>query len=483
MMLFFADVIEYLAILASTLYTFKKLTGNRFKWIDLIFIPLLIAFAVALHYIDFYAKMLVPISILVFYSVVFKIRHLKMPLGDVINMSAISVGISIFFTLIAFILSLPFLLLIFMIENEDLRNLIAKIPLSIFLLTMTFILFKIKRFKSAITPLKKDGTYDALTFASIISIFAMTLYYVSRNEIIGLMEISFLFLAFSALTLIIGWRRVIKRRYRQEILHRNMELLDRELETCRKEQQSLAAKNEELAKIIHRDNKLIPSMMLALEDCLKDYNPMRADELFKEIKQLYDERTQAIEDFTAGSNPLKKSGDLMLDSIMQFLYGIALKRNVAFDFDCEENAVQLLREKFSAGNELNTLLCDLGENAIIAAQGGGKVKVLLDCPDNMPRICVFDNGVPFDIQVLTQMGKKKITTHINDGGSGIGLYNTFGLLTNHAASFIIDEAIISENYTKCIYVIPDGKNRRCIHTVRESVKRICGEKQVFNELI
>lgn len=473
-----ADAIKYLTLLVSVLYTFMKLTGMHPKKVDLFYIALLPAFAVGLHYVDFYVKMLVPITILVFYIAVFKLRYIKMPFGDVINMATISVGISVFFMLIGFVISLPLILPLFGVGNEELRALIAQIPLCAFMLLMTFLLFKIKRFKSAITPLKKDGTYDALTFGGIVSIFAMTVYYISRYAVIGIVEMSFLFLAFSALTLIIGWRRVITQRYRQDVLRRNVEHLNRELETNNEQVTELSKKNEELANIIHRDNKLIPSMMLALEECLKNYDKERAAELHAELKELYAERAMAVENFAENAGTLKKTGDLMVDSIMQFLSNSAAKRAVEFSFDFEEQAVKALRQVFCEGNELNTLLCDLGENAIIAAQGGGKVKLLLDCPADMPQIRIFDSGAQFDEKVLALAGKKKITTHIESGGSGTGLFSTFEILSAHSASFVIDEKVAG-GFSKCVSIVPDGKNRRCVYTSRKAVKQLCGERKTF----
>ncbi len=476
---FFEDVLKYLAILFSTLYSYKKLTGERFKIIDLIYIPLLLGFAVGLHYIDLYVKIIAPMCMLFFFTVVFKIRY-RTPWGETINMATISLGIAVFLTLISFVLSLPVLLPMYGFDNEELRNLFAQIAETVFIIIFTFVLFKIKRFKSAIVPLKNDGTYDALTFAGIISIFAMTLFYISSNMKIGIMELSFLFLAFSTLTLIIGWRRVITRRYRQQIMHRNIEHLEKALASSQQEQRNVIEKNEELAKIIHRDNKLIPSMMIAVENCIKGGSAADAQGVLDELKKLYEERTDAVLSIVESATPLKKTGDFTIDSIMEFLRSIGTKHKAEMSVEAKDNAVALLREKFIDVTELNTMLCDLGENALIAAKGG-KVKFYFDCPDNMPQISIYDSGEPFAVQVLAEMGKRKITTHINDGGSGTGLFQTFKILKTYAASFIIDEADCGEEFTKRVIIIPDGKGRHVIRSCREEVKKVCAKRQGFLE--
>lgn len=479
MIKFFEDVLKYIAILFSTLYTYKKLTGEQFKIIDLIYIPLLLGFAVGLHYIDLYVKIMAPMCMLLSLTAVFKIRY-RMHWGETINMTTISLGIAVFLTLISFVLSLPVLFLLYRFENEELRNLLAQIAQVILIIVFTFVLFKIKRFKSAIVPLRNDGTNDALTFAGIISIFAMTLYYISSDLKNDILEFSFLFLAFCTLTLIIGWRRVITRRYRQQIMHRNIEYLEKALASSQQEQRDITEKNEELAKIIHRDNKLIPSMMIAVENCIKSGSPSDAQGVLDELKKLYEERTDAVLSIVESATPLNKTGDFTIDSIMEFLRGIGIKHKAELYVEAEENAVTLLREKFADVTELNTMLCDLGENALIAAKGG-KVKLSFDCADNMPQISIYDSGEPFAVQVLAGMGKKKITTHINDGGSGTGLFQTFQILKKYAASFIIDEIDCGEEFTKRIIIIPDGNGRHVIRSCREDVKKVCSKRQGFLE--
>ncbi len=479
MIKFFEDVLKYLAILFSTLYTYKKLTGARFKVIDLIYIPLLLGFAVGLHYIDVYVRIIAPMCILLFFTVVFKIRY-RAPWGETINMAVISLGIAIFLTLLSFVLALPVLLPLYGYENEELRTLFAQITSTVFLIVLTFVLFKIKRFKSAIVPLRNDGTYDALTFAGIISIFAMTLFYISSDLREDIMDLSFLFLAFSALTLIIGWRRVITRRYRQQLMHRNIEHLEKALASSQQEQRNITEKNEELAKIIHRDNKLIPSMMIAVENCIKGGSAADAQGVLDELKKMYEERTDAVLSIVESATPLKKTGDFTIDSIMEFLRGIGVKHKAEMSVEAEENAVTLLREKFVDVTELNTMLCDLGENALIAAKSG-KVKFSFNCPDNMPQISIYDSGEPFAVQVLAEMGKKKITTNIHDGGTCTGLFQTFKILKTYAASFIIDEADCGEEFTKRVIIIPDGKGRHIIRSCREEVKKVCAKRQGFLE--
>ena len=77
------------------------------------------------------------------------------------------------------------------------------------------------------------------------------------------------------------------------------------------------------------------------------------------------------------------------------------------------------------------------------------------------------------------MGRSKVTTHGNDGGSGIGLSNAFLILNSYSVSFCIDETIKDDMFTKCVIICADGKGLHRIKTERENVKKICASRNDF----
>ena len=71
---------------------------------------------------------------------------------------------------------------------------------------------------------------------------------------------------------------------------------------------------------------------------------------------------------------------------------------------------------------------------------------------------IYDTGVPFNTDIIHKLGKNKATSHSNDGGSGIGLYNTISVCQKYSFSFIIEEAPGVDNFTKKISITFDDKN-------------------------
>ena len=108
-------------------------------------------------------------------------------------------------------------------------------------------------------------------------------------------------------------------------------------------------------------------------------------------------------------------------------------------------------------NDLNTLILDLGENAVIAVRDAKtkNVLVVLGTENDCFSISIFDSGLPFDNKVIENLGKRRITTHRKTGGSGIGLLTTAELLRKCKASIVVDENIDNENYAKKVSVIFD----------------------------
>ena len=99
---------------------------------------------------------------------------------------------------------------------------------------------------------------------------------------------------------------------------------------------------------------------------------------------------------------------------------------------------------------------------------------LLDIEDK-PRLEVLDSGENFKPEVLKNLGRRRITTHANDGGSGIGLMNLFGIMKQTQASFTIEEYPCYGSrgkYTKALSVTFDGAGKYRIITDRaEELKR------------
>ena len=120
-------------------------------------------------------------------------------------------------------------------------------------------------------------------------------------------------------------------------------------------------------------------------------------------------------------------------------------------------------------NELDLvhLFSDLLENAIIATKcaHASSIELSLQMLKGTPTISVSDSGIPFEIDTYMKFGISEASTHTNEGGTGIGLLDTWTFKKKYHVSLIIEE-LDNNIYSKRLSFLFDGKNRYLIISSR-----------------
>lgn len=123
------------------------------------------------------------------------------------------------------------------------------------------------------------------------------------------------------------------------------------------------------------------------------------------------------------------------------------------------------------------MLADHIKDAIIAINHTDNINrsilVRLGEIDGIYSLYIYDSGVEFEKETLSKLGKKPITTHADEGGTGMGFMNTFDTLNKYKASLVINE--LSEpnkdNYTKVLIFKFDKKNEFKIDSYRKQKEK------------
>lgn len=471
-------------MLACSLYAYVKITDSKLKPIHLLYIPAFAVCSAGLHFVWVYFRLAVPVALLFICVLAFFIGF-RRRFYSTLSLSTMALGMTVFFMAVSTAIASLAMLLLDRFIPENFKDLFIVSIFSVLMILLTLLIFKIKKIKKRIVPITNDDVYEKLLFISVLSIFGMTLTFTTDREATFL-EIGFIFISFCCLSIILGWRKMTANSYRKNILDRNVEVLEYSAREYNAERERLAEQNRELAKIIHRDNKLLPAMELSVRSLLERYpDDKQAKELLQGLNKLFTERANAVESFRSEATILQTSGDVTIDSVLGFLNAKAADYKVEFTAEAEEGAVEFFREQFKELTDFNAILCDLGENALIAAKHveNGKVKAVLDYAGGIATLKLYDNGAPFDEKVIAEMGRTEITTHKNDGGSGsgIGLVTAFKILKKYSASICIDEVLAedackADGYAKCIVIRADGNGLRVIKTGRDSVKKIAASR-------
>ena len=469
-------VFKYFFIILCSIYIFTKIQNisvNLRKGIATLAFSAIASAAAAFtrKNLSLYTLILIVILLTVFFFFVF-----KMPPNKTITFTAISLGISYTMCIIQSLIigSLCYIIFSRFLSQADIDTL-SYLIVGIFQFISTFLLFRIKRLNKGFADYKSKINNDLGVFTSLSLILIASLFNSEKNSDFAGTIILFCVLIIGTL-LLFWWKRRITNIYLERVFKRNIEILENSLSEQQEINQKLRKSNEELSGIIHRDNKLIPAMESAVEEILTcksaDEQKEKSRAMLSQLKAMSSERSTILTDYENLHKTLMQTGIFSIDASLKYLMSRANKDNIALDLSVTCNIKEYIKDLISE-NDLNTLILDLGENALIAVRESEirNVLVVFGVENEKFVISIFDSGLLFEQKVIDNFGKRRITTHKKTGGSGIGLMTTAELLRKHKASFVIDESIDSENYVKKVSVIFDDLSQCRITTLTNKIVR------------
>lgn len=194
----------------------------------------------------------------------------------------------------------------------------------------------------------------------------------------------------------------------------------------------------------------------AENDCRGD-RIVASRELLTQIKRISGEGQGVVTDYENSNKSICKIGIPSIVALLLFMQHKAESAEITFEVKIMGDLQEMLRKALSE-QDAATLLVDLLENAITAINRTDNAKHKLAEISGQAGNCfirVSDSGFPQE--VLDHWGIRRITTHKETGGSGIGLMTIYEICQKYHASFSIDSAEDSDLYTKSLTVRFDGK--------------------------
>ena len=340
------------------------------------------------------------------------------------------------------------------------NQILFQIAILVTQLLIDFLIFRIKRFKKGM-PFLKNKKFNIIgTYSSVIIIICITFLKSGSTNILNIIPFVFIFL--SLIFLFIWWRSKIQQTYITKLTDREFEYLKNEIAELKKD-------NEVLSKLVHKDNKIIPALELSVRDFISHHSDSinEANDLISQLEKLSVERKGIIKSCVSLNRSIPSTSFISTDALMNYMYQKAASADISFGLSITGNANKLI-DKHLSETDLNTILADLIENAIIAttSNSGKHIFVDLIALDDFKSLDIYDSGTTFDTKVLLKLGTERITTH-KDFGTGIGLTSTFELCHKCGASILIDETINADrNYSKKISIIFDNKSEYRLKSIR-----------------
>ncbi|MCL2200946.1 MAG: hypothetical protein FWB75_03190 [Oscillospiraceae bacterium] len=325
------------------------------------------------------------------------------------------------------------------------------------------LLFRIRRFKRGMLFLKEKAIGTIGLFLSISIMLSLVFVYIlDANAEQGVWIV--IIIALCLIGLIGWWRRGLTKLYRKRMTERNIQEYIKIAAEKDDEIRLLRKDNELMAKLIHRDNKLLPSLidsvvLLHRNSVEKPQeNQDEAGRILEHIQQLMADRAKVLKLAQPYNEKPTLEENTVLSGLLGHMATRAAKEEIEFETSVQADTGTLIVSYIST-LKFQTLCADLIENAIIATAKSKCKKILFTftSKDNVFEICVQDSGMSFELETLANLGITKTSTHLDDGGSGIGYMTIFEIIRECNASLVISEYCSEPcSYTKSVSIRFDG---------------------------
>lgn len=341
---------------------------------------------------------------------------------------------------------------------------------------LIFLLFRIRRLRKGMPFILHSRWINIGTLSCSALLILLVSLHIATPSSVLMHTLALLFILFLDFLLLFWWRRRITLDYVQKLRMDEVESLYKRISDNEREIEKLNTNNDYLSKVIHKDNKLIPAMEMALHSYLLEAPYMEAEEarqfgsdLLSQLQSMSAEREGIISNYQKNTDFHPKIGIYSVDAVILYMEKRAEKFNITynlrFDNDIKDAIVGFIHER-----DMLHLLSDLIENAIIAVKDTSHREIFLHI--GLLQGCLFidlyDSGIPFEPAVYQDFGNCQHTTHADSGGSGIGLMDIWNLKRKYKASLQIYEYLPnSDIYTKKIRLLFDRRNHFLLQTYRD----------------
>ncbi len=473
-------IIKIYSISMCTYYTFLKLINIKnlisLKTFIVFVFTIIITFICGIIKYTTDSFTSIACLILLLSSLYSNITKNKIGYTIILTITSLSINYTLFF--LAILINFAFNLIL-AIQNDYLNIGIMIITH----ITILYLIFKIKRFKDGFSFLQinlKNEYFDILILNISVSIL-LSFIILNNFNLILTASLIFCFIIFMII-MFITIQKTLTMYYKHKLLVSELEETKTELENKNKEIEQLEAENLNFSKISHSIAHKQKSLEHKLNQLMLNNEIAPELDISNKVKEL---SNQCFSNIT--TTELPKTDIEQIDDMLSFMQDECTKNNIDFEIKLNGNIHHMINN-FIDKNDLEILLADHIKNAIIAINHSDNINrsilVKLGMIDGYYGIYVYDSGIEFEIDTLINLGEKPSSTHLDDGGSGMGFLNTFDTLSKCQASIIINEINppSKENYTKFIAIIFDNKNEYKISSYRsEKIKNVNKRKDLIIE--
>lgn len=459
-------------------YVFNKiLLRKSLKSQDILITMCSVVIAILYIFLRNHLNMLLSIvTAYLIYSIIISLIT-KIEINKTISLTVISLVISYIIYFLAVLLSGTIMIIILNLD-QSIALLIGTIFQGVLQLILSYLFFKIKRFKNGFQFLQNNnGIYENIVLGIMfLGNILILFYYIILNNKYNLINNNYFLLIIILITsTIITWIYIqITSYYKMKQIEKSYDMQEQEILQYKEQVKKLTAENDNLLKIIHETNNQFKAMkMLVLNNV--NQNRVLDNKYIEAIQKLQKDFNYKLDSNMKTDNTLPLTNILALDAMFEYMKKEANKFDIEFSLTIKGN-IEYMLENYISQEKLEILLGDHIKNSIIAINSSNnlnkRIFVLIGKMVDSYGVTIFDTGIEFEINTLINLGLRRSTTHSDNGGTGIGFMTTFETLNKCGASLIIEELYKNNRgYTKSITILFNKKNEYVIKSNRiEKIK-------------
>lgn len=462
-------------ILITTVYSFYKLLNRapKSKYVQVFFIFFLMATSMVSSLLF---KNEPTLSLIILFFVLFlimlSIEKLPLTLTYIATLFAYACSYTVF--TISIIFSSLFLLP-FYCQNYDIPWPIIHIFIGIIQFILIYFCFHIPRLQKGMIFLYKISSGNIGPTLCIVFIVLIIIAIQTETPAFSYMLGFFSLLLLSSALLIYWWNYHITQTYKKFLRKNELDSLNLLLEEKNQEIIYLRSENDKLARIIHKDNKIIPALSMAMIDSYENRTKLDLTLLKSEndsaihlkLKQLYEERLETLEKYQQEILHLPQTAFDPVNAILTYMQTKSLKENIPYQIILFDDLSTTIPAEIAEKDFIH-ILGDLLDNAINACKNipSANIQVYLGKMDGISTIKICNTGNVFNIETLKNLGLNRHTNQADTGGSGIGLMDIWTIKERYKATLLIDEVINEPSTYTCMNILFNHKNHYIIQSDR-----------------
>lgn len=346
---------------------------------------------------------------------------------------------------------------------------------SILQLLFLHLLFHIKRLRNGMPFIRNNKSINVGISISFFIILLFIYLYNVKSYLFAQRFGGFIIILLLALALLIWWRRKITQSYVEKLRVSEVEALYKEISDKEHEIEKLHSNNRYLARIIHKDNKLIPAMELAVRNYLQNGMQMKPEDarqygidLLAQLQTMAADREGIIQNYHDDYRFRPQIGLYSVDAIIYYMERRAIPHSIRYEYQFDKGLKEVMLSYIDENDAIH-LLSDAIENSIIATMHAIKkeIKIHIGFIQDILFMDISDTGLPFEPATYQNFGLLQHTTHKDSGGSGVGLLDIWKLKHKYKISLQIYEYPPDDHeYTKKIRFFFDRRNHFLIQSYR-----------------